>query len=132
MAHDLKDIIHPQGVILAEGPDGAPVGFAMALPDVNLLLRGLDGRMLPFGWLKLLWGIPRIHQYRMWALGVIPEYQGKAIDTLLYRKLYEGLGSSFTRMEINYILEDNDCMNNAVIKLGVKPLRRYRVYEMAI
>ena len=132
MAHDLKDIIHPQGVILAEGPDGAPVGFAMALPDVNLLLRGLDGRMLPFGWLKLLWGIPRLSQYRMWALGVTPEYQGKAIDTLLYRKLYEGLGSSFTRMGINYILEDNDCMNNAVIKLGVKPLRRYRVYEMAI
>jgi ribosomal protein S18 acetylase RimI-like enzyme len=132
MAHDLKDIIHPQGVVIAEDPQGRPVGFAMALPDVNLLLRGLDGRMLPFGWLKLLLGLPRIKEYRMWALGVIPEYQGKAIDTLLYRKLYEGLGSTFTRMEINYILEDNDRMNNAVLKLGVKPLRRYRVYEKDI
>jgi ribosomal protein S18 acetylase RimI-like enzyme len=132
MARDLKDIIQPKGVLLAEAADGTPVGFAMALPDVNLLLRGLDGRMLPFGWLKLLWGIPRLNQYRMWALGVIPEYQGRAIDSLLYRKLYEGLGRTFTRMEINYILEDNARMTNAVLKLGVKPLRRYRVYEMSI
>ena len=35
-------------------------------------------------------------------------------------------------MEINYILEDNGPMNNAVIKLGAKPLRRYRVYQKAI
>jgi len=132
MARDLKDIIHPRGVILAEGPQGQPVGFAMALPDVNRLLRGLDGRLLPFGWLKLLWGLPRLTTYRMWALGVIPEYQGRAIDTLLYRRLYEEVFSSTMRMEINYVLEDNERMNNALLKLGVKPLRRYRVYQKGI
>jgi len=36
------------------------------------------------------------------------------------------------RVEINYVLEDNVRMNNALRRLGVKRLRRYRVYEMGI
>jgi hypothetical protein len=35
-------------------------------------------------------------------------------------------------MEINYVLEDNHRMNNALVKLGVEPIRRYRVYEKTI
>ena len=35
-------------------------------------------------------------------------------------------------MEINYVLEDNWPMINAIKKLGATPLRRYRVYEMVI
>jgi ribosomal protein S18 acetylase RimI-like enzyme len=132
MARDLKQIVNPAALVIAEGPKGEPVGFAMSLPDINVILRGLGGSLLPLGWLKLLWGLPRLRQYRMWALGVIPEYQGKAIDTLLYRATYEALFKGKIRLEINYVLEDNDRMNNALVRLGVKPLRRYRVYQMDI
>ncbi len=132
LARDIKPIINPEAVLIAEGPDGQAIGFAIAIPDVNVLLRGLNGRLFPLGWLKLLWGLPRLRQYRMWALGVVPEYQGKAVDALLYRHLYEALYSRKVRMEINYVLEDNVRMNNALRNLGVKALRRYRVYEMGI
>jgi ribosomal protein S18 acetylase RimI-like enzyme len=80
----------------------------------------------------LILGLKKINQYRMWALGVIPEYQGKAIDTLLYKKTYEAIYNPTVRVEINYVLEDNQRMNNALMRLGVKPLRRYRIYEMQI
>jgi GNAT superfamily N-acetyltransferase len=132
LAHDLRQIIKPQAVLIAETAAGRPIGFAMTLPDVNVILKGLNGSLLPFGWLKLLTQLPRLNQYRMWALGVIPEYQGKAIDTLLYRATYEAIYTDKIRLEINYVLEDNDRMNNALMKLGVKPLRRYRVYGMPI
>ncbi len=132
MAHDLKQIIDPKAVIIAETNEGKPIGFAMTLPDINTILKGLNGSLLPLGWLKLLVQLPRIQQYRMWALGVIPEYQGKAIDTLLYRATYEAIYTDKIRLEINYVLEDNDRMNNALYKLGVKNLRRYRVYEKQI
>ena len=132
MARDLRPVIHTKGVIFAEDPQGRPIGFAIAIPDVNQLLKGLNGRMLPFGWLKLLSGLPRLTSYRMFGLGVIPEYHGKAIDSLLYRALHEALFSPTMHMEINYVLEDNGPMNNAILKLGARPLRRYRVYEMAI
>ncbi len=131
-ARDLKPVIQPKGVLFAEDARGRPVGFAIAIPDVNHLLKGLNGSLLPFGWIKLLTGIPRLQRYRMFALGVIPEYQGKAVDSLLYRALYESLYTPETWMEINYVLEDNVPMINAIRKLGAIPLRRYRVYEMRI
>lgn len=132
MAHDLKQIINPKAVLIAEDAAGKPIGFAMSLPDINRLLKGLDGRLGLRGLWRMLFMLPRITQYRMWALGVIPEYQSCAIDTLLYKATYEALFSANTRLEVNYVLEDNDRMNNALYKLGVKDLRRYRVYEKAI
>lgn len=132
MAHDLKQIVNPKAVLIAENKDGKPIGFAISLPDVNLLLKNFNGSLFPFNWLRLLIGLKKINQYRMWALGVIPEYQGKAIDTLLYKKTYEALYNPTVRVEINYVLEDNQRMNNALVKLGVKPLRRYRIFEMSI
>jgi GNAT superfamily N-acetyltransferase len=131
-ARDLQPVIQPKGVLFAEDRDGRPIGFAIAIPDVNQLLKGLGGSLLPLGWMKLLVGIPRLRRYRMFALGVIPEYQGKAVDSLLYRGLYEALYTSDIWMEINYVLEDNYPMINAIKKLGASPLRRYRVYEMGI
>ena len=117
-ARDLKPVVQPKAVLFAEDAKGRPVGFAIAIPDVNSLLKGLNGSLLPFGWFKLLTGIPRLKRYRMFALGVIPEYQGKAVDSLLYRALYESLYTPETWMEINYVLEDNWPMINAIKKLG--------------
>jgi len=132
VAHDLKPILHPKGVIFAEDKDGRPVGFAITIPDINTLIKGLKGHLLPFGWMKLVFGLPQLKRYRLFALGVIPEYHGKGIDSLLYRALYESLYSPDTWLEINYVLEDNAPMNNAIIKLNAKPLRRYRIYQKEI
>ena len=132
MARDMKPVLQPKGVLFAEDADGQPIGFAITLPDVNSLLKDLNGRLFPFGFLKLLWGIPRLRRYRMFALGVVPAYQGKAVDSLLYRALNESLYAPNVWMEINYVLEDNWPMVNAIKKLEATPSRRYRVYEMKI
>ncbi len=132
IARDMKPVIDPKLVLFAEDAQGKAIGFAIALPDVNTLLKGLDGRLFPLGWLKLLFGLPRLRQYRMWALGVVPEYHRKAVDALMYRKLYELLSDRDVRLELNYILEDNFPMNNALKNLGAKYLRRYRVYQKSI
>ena len=132
MAKEMKRIIQARAVLFAEDQSGRPIGFIIALPDLNSLLKGLNGRLFPFGFMKLLWGIPRLRRYRLFALGVIPEYQRKAVDSLLYRALHESLYSSDLWIEINYVLEDNWPMINAINKLEATPSRRYRVYEMEI
>jgi ribosomal protein S18 acetylase RimI-like enzyme len=76
--------------------------------------------------------LPRLNNYRLFGLGVIPEYHGKGIDSLLYRALYESLYTPETWLEINYVLEDNAPMNNAIKKLNAKPLRRYRIYQKSL
>jgi hypothetical protein len=58
MAHDLKPVIHPKAVLFAEDRAGRPIGFAIAIPDINVIFKGLDGRLFPFGWAKLLWQLP--------------------------------------------------------------------------
>ncbi len=60
--------------------------------------------------MKLLYGIPRLIQYRMAALGIIPAYHGKGINSLLNKALYDSIYSGEMRMEINYVLEDNTPM----------------------
>jgi hypothetical protein len=45
MARDLKQVINPKAAIIAEDKDGRPIGFAISLPDINLLLKGLDGKL---------------------------------------------------------------------------------------
>lgn len=132
LARDLKQVIRPEGVIFAENPEGRPIAFIIALPDINLILKNLNGRLLPFGWLKLLRGLPRLKSWRVFALAVVPEYQGKGVDSLIYRALYDSLFSKDIWMEINYVLEDNDPMNNAISKLDAKPLRKYRIYETGL
>jgi len=132
MAKEMKRIIQAKGVLFAEDKNGRPIGFIIALPDLNSLLKGLNGRLFPLGFIKLLWGIPRLRKYRLFALGVIPEYQRKAVDSLLYRALNESLFSKDLWIEINYVLEDNWPMINAINKLEATQSRRYRVYEMEI
>jgi ribosomal protein S18 acetylase RimI-like enzyme len=132
IARSLKRIVDPEMVFIAENEQAEAVGFAMSLPDINQLLKNLNGRLLPLGWFHLLTGMKRITQYRMWGLGIVPSYQGKAIDVLLYLATYEALKKRGARLEIKYVLEDNYLILNAIIRLKVKPLRRYRVYERDI
>jgi GNAT superfamily N-acetyltransferase len=133
LARDLRPIIDPDLVMIAELPDRTPVGFAITLPDLNVLLRGLDGRLLPLGWWRLLTGRRGLRQFRMWAIGVVPAFQRRAVDALLYRRLHEVLSPrGAVRVEANYVLEDNMPMINAMRNLALEPLRRYRVYEAAI
>jgi GNAT superfamily N-acetyltransferase len=132
IACDLKPIIQPKGVLFAEDTQGNTIGFAIALPNANVLLKDLKGRLLPFGWLKLLRGLPKLTNYRLFALGVAPEYHRKGIDSLIYRALCESIYTKDMWMEINYVLEDNNPMNNAIHKLNAKPLRRYRIYQKEI
>jgi GNAT superfamily N-acetyltransferase len=132
LARDLKAIVRPECVLFARNEEGRDVGFALTIPDINVILKKTKGRMLPFGWARFVWGLPRLRRYRIFALGIAKDYQGRGIDALLYRAMWERLAEPAVTMEVNYVLEDNAAMVNAITKLGATPSRRYRVYELAI
>jgi len=132
MARDLRKLVKPEHVLFATNAEGRDVGFALTIPDINIVLKRIRGRLFPLGWAALLYGIPRIKRFRMFALGVVDDYQGKGVDALLYRAMWERMAEPELTMEINYVLEDNYPMVNAITKLGARPSRRYRIYEKAI
>ena len=94
-----------------------------------MVLRSIKGRLLPFGWIRLLRARHSIGDYRLWGLAVLPEYQGQGLDVLLYIHLYRARQPRGIRLEANYVLEDNLHIINALEKLGMKRIKRYRVYE---
>jgi GNAT superfamily N-acetyltransferase len=131
MIRRLRPITDPDAVWFVEDK-GVPVGFALGFPDLNVILRRIGGRLLPFGFLRILLDAKKVKEHRLFGLAVMPEYHGRGLDVLLYLQLYRTLAHRIRRLEANYILEDNRKIRNALEKLGLKLVKTYRVYEKAL
>jgi GNAT superfamily N-acetyltransferase len=132
LAAQLKPLVVPDVVVFAER-SGEPIGFAAAVPDFNVALRANpSGRLFP-GILKVLWASRRITRLRVLLLGVAPEWQGRGIDALLYRHVWEnGRSRGYDWAEAGWILEDNHAMINGLKRMGFEAYKTYRVYERPI
>lgn len=128
MLRKLKLIVDPDAVWIVEN-DGKAVGFCLGFPDINILLKRINGRLLPLGWARLLLGLKKIKDYRLFGLAVHPDWQKNALDALMYINLYRHLAPKKVRLEANYILEDNLNIKNALEKLGLEYIKTYRIYE---
>jgi ribosomal protein S18 acetylase RimI-like enzyme len=128
MVGRLKLIVDPEAVCFVEN-NGVPVGYALGYPDINVILRDIGGRLLPFGWVKLLARRRRLTDYRLFGLGVLAEYHGLGLDALMYVHLAKRMQHRGIRLEANWILENNVPMNNALRRLGLQVIKRYRLYS---
>ncbi len=132
LAESLKMIVDPDLVIFAEVA-GKPAGFTLALPDFNQILKKINGRLLPFGFLKILTGKKKIDFLRVIIMGVKPEYQKKAIDSVFYLETIKaGNRNGYTGAEISWVLEDNMPMRMTAEKLGAWIYKTYRIYRKSL
>jgi GNAT superfamily N-acetyltransferase len=133
MVKGLKQIVDPHLVFIAE-VDGKPAGFSLALPDVNLVLRRINGRLFPFGLLKLLWHTKiknKINGVRIITMGVVPEFQKRGIDSVFYVETFNvGVKRGYSWAELSWVLEDNVMMNRVLNLLCAKLYKKYRIYEI--
>ena len=130
MAKDLKPVVDPDLALIAEDGDGRPVGFALSLPDFNQALRHADGRLFPFGLLKILWHRRDISRIRVITLGLVEEYRGRGIDALFYLETFRrGFEKGFHQGEFSWILEDNEAMCRPLERFGARVYKRYRIYD---
>jgi GNAT superfamily N-acetyltransferase len=131
IAADLKMIIHPEVVFIAEIEE-KPIGYLLAIPDVNDILKNMNGKLFPLGIFKLLTGIKKLNRYRIWAMGILPEYQKRGVSVLMFCRLNDATASKGAYLEANWVLEDNALMNNALVKLEFDLVKKYRIYEKKI
>ncbi len=128
-ADDLRRILDPEVVFLVER-EGRPLGFSLALPDYNQVLRRLGGSLLPFGWIKALWYGRRIHLLRVVALGVVPEARGQGIEAALYLEtIRRGVPKGYPAAECSWTLERNTAVTRMLETVGCRPYRRYRLFR---
>jgi GNAT superfamily N-acetyltransferase len=135
----LKPIIYEDLVRIAEY-DGEPVAFMITLPDINELIRGLDGELFPLGWAKLLWRLrkPSVSRARVPLMGVAKRLHGTRLATQLAFMLIE-----YTRRacvgnygieigEFGWILEDNKGMLSIAELPSARINHRYRIYQKSL
>lgn len=137
-AKSLKPLINPQFAQICEY-DGEPAAFMITLPDINDWIADLDGRLLPFGWAKLLWRIKRFRprRVRVPLMGVRPDLQrsraGGAMAFLMIETIRaEVVARGGEWGELSWILEDNKGMNNILEQILSRIYKTYRIYEKAL
>jgi hypothetical protein len=132
LAKDMRSVVDPDLCLLAE-VNGEPAGFSLALPDFNQALIHLDGRLFPFGILKLLWYRRKIDRIRIITTGVLPRFRHTGIDNAFYcETTRRAVAKGLYRGEMSWILETNAAMNNAMLNLGFRVYKKYRIYDLPL
>jgi hypothetical protein len=134
LAKDFKLILDFNLLKIAE-VDGVPAAFMATVPNINEAIRDLNGRLLPFGWLKLLWRLKvRYPQTaRIPFMGVRKQYQGSLLGAALaFMVIIDGqpygLKRGIKKVELSWILEDNKGTRDIIESLGAVIYKRYRIY----
>jgi len=129
IARDMKTILDPELILVAEFKGNA-VGFALALPDINVALRHANGRLLPLGLLRILYHKRFITSLRVAVLGVLKEYRTVGVAAGFYAELFQrATRRGYRDCEMSWILEDNTLMNRSIESVGGQRYKTYRIYE---
>jgi GNAT superfamily N-acetyltransferase len=132
-AQELQLVYDRDWFMVAENGSGKTVGIAISVPDINQVLKLMNGRVLPFGWWHYLNRKRIIDRVRVGFLGVRPAYQHTGVAAGLYAEHFDM--AEVTRIkggEMGWILESNKAMNRAMEAMGGKIVKRFRVYERAL
>jgi len=135
LGKDLKMVVDEDLLVIAS-VDGEPAAFIVGLPNINEAIRDLNGRLLPFGWLKLLWRLKmkRTETARVPLMGVSCQYHdtmlGAALAFSVIADLQQGLIKRGMReLELSWILEDNKGMRNIIEAISGQVYKTYRIYS---
>jgi GNAT superfamily N-acetyltransferase len=110
--------------------DGKTVAVNITIPDINQVLKKMNGRLLPFGWVHYLRRRKIMDRVRVGFLGVKPEYQHTGIAAAMYIEQFNlAERHRCTWGEMGWILETNTAMNRGMEAMGGRIVKRFRVYE---
>lgn len=113
---------------------GEPIGFYVMIPDLNQIIRHLNGRMDWWGKIKFLW-----YKYTQGfdknvglVFGVVPEHQGKGVESALimeYKKYAHVPNYRYKTTELKWIGDFNTGMMHLTEDLGCKIHKTHITYR---
>ena len=133
-ARSFQSLIDPDLFPVAEY-NGEMVGMWMGLPDFNIVLKHIGGKLDWLGTLKFLWYRRQIDQGRVIYICSLPEYRRKMVSLALIYLGMQGVikkGKPYKRAELGHIYEDNLASRKLVEAAGGKIHKTYRIYEKVL
>lgn len=132
IASELRHLIVPQFTAFAE-IGGKPIGVVFALLDYNQILRKCNGRLFPFGLIRLMTGQRKINTVRAMAMTMVPGYQDAGLSVVLFDNLMEQATKwGIQRWELSWVLESNSRSRGSLERAGMKIIKTYRIYDKAL
>lgn len=138
MADSLKAIIQKDMAVIVER-DGAPVAVALWIPNILDMVADMDGRLMPFNWIGLLWRMWRkaYSSCRVILLGIAKTEQGNpsclGLPAMMISELVRrSENHNIRRVELGWVLEDNMGLRRTIERIGGEISTRHRIYEMAL
>src|SRR5262245_16807897 len=130
MAASLKHLIVPELIAIAE-IEGKTAGFMLGLLDYNERIKRIDGRLFPFGFLRLLWNKKGIHRIRMISTNVIPEFQKWGVGLVIGAHLLPiAIKWGLKEAEFSWVLESNNLSFGTLKRGGAKITKTYRMFDL--
>ena len=128
-AAGMKHMLVPELTTMAE-IDGKPIGTMFGLLDFNPRIKEMDGKLFPFGFLKLIRNRQALKKVRLISTNVLPEYQSWGIGIALVSRLVpDALAWGINQAEFSWVLESNDLSYKTLKKAGAKITKKYRIYD---
>jgi GNAT superfamily N-acetyltransferase len=128
-AAGLKLLIAPELALVAE-VDGEPIGALLGLLDYNPRIKAINGRLFPFGFIRLLRNKRGIKKMRVISINVVPEYQRWGLGVVLLGGLIEPIQKwGMHEAEFSWVLETNTLSRGSLEKGGAKLDKTYRMYD---
>jgi GNAT superfamily N-acetyltransferase len=132
MAKSLKHLIVPEMTSISE-VNGEPMGVVFGLLDFNPRIKQIDGRLFPFGFLKLLRKKREIKKIRLISTNVLPQYQGWGVGLVLTNRLLgDVLDWGIEEAEFSWVLESNKLSRGTLERGGAKRIKTYRLYDLEL
>jgi GNAT superfamily N-acetyltransferase len=136
MAAEMKPLLRDDFTAVAE-TNGEAVGFALALPDINVALKKIGGRLttfgIPIGLIKLLYYKSRIRKARYIAMGVLPQFRRLGVaEMMVLRTMEAGMVKCGFQGELSMTLENNVMVNRFIERIGAEHYKTYRIYSKSI
>ncbi len=128
----LKFVIDPEATTIID-VDGKTVGFALGLLDFNPIIKKIDGRLFPFGFLRMLFGRKGIKRVRLVSNNILPEFQRWGLGIVaVERMLPELLARGITECEFSWVLESNKLSRGTLESGGAIRSKTYRLYDRSL
>ena len=109
------------------------VGFVLAFPDVSAALQRAGGRLTPVSVLRVLLERGRATSVALNGAGILPRYQGRGGNALLYTQIERAVRASHVeRAELPQVAETATRMRRDLERLGAAPIKTHRVYRCAV
>ncbi|MEJ2230026.1 MAG: hypothetical protein P8X46_02440 [Nitrospirales bacterium] len=138
IGQQLKLLVEDDFVQIAE-IDGEPTAMLVAFPNLHEVIQDLNGRLFPWGWLKILWRLKASYPRsgRVALMGVRKRFQSSPMGAAMAYGLIEavreaGLRKNIQHIETSWILEDNQRMRHILESLGAEPYKTYRIYQKSL